>query len=154
MSHGDQLLAVAVTSSVLPFLVYDAQLIVPKTSKTMRQHDMFNSRTHDCLLAKRTLCYGSSFQYMLLNLNANTNVNPIPNPIPQSALTLTSKARLQSTLKFEKSLLDTGSRLLIALYHFAESKHNSRTTTHLNSTENYGRRCLTPLSPHHYYILS
>jgi len=24
----------------------------------------------------------------------------------------------------------------------------------LNSTENYGRSCLTPLSPHHYYILS
>jgi len=23
-----------------------------------------------------------------------------------------------------------------------------------NSTENYGRRCLTPLSPHHHYILS
>jgi len=24
----------------------------------------------------------------------------------------------------------------------------------LNSTENYGRRCLTPLSPHHHYTLS
>ena len=27
-------------------------------------------------------------------------------------------------------------------------------TTQLNSTENYGRRCLTPLSPHRNYILS
>ena len=26
--------------------------------------------------------------------------------------------------------------------------------TQLNSTENYGRRCLTPLSPHRNYILS
>jgi len=28
------------------------------------------------------------------------------------------------------------------------------TSTQLNSTENYGRRCLTPLSPHRNYILS
>ena len=27
-------------------------------------------------------------------------------------------------------------------------------STQLNSTENYGRRCLTPLSPHRNYILS
>jgi len=27
-------------------------------------------------------------------------------------------------------------------------------TVVLNSTENYGRRCLTPLSPHRNYILS
>ena len=27
-------------------------------------------------------------------------------------------------------------------------------TAQLNSTENYGRRCLTPLSPHRNYILS
>ena len=27
-------------------------------------------------------------------------------------------------------------------------------STQLNSTENYGRRCLTPLTPHHNYILS
>jgi len=26
--------------------------------------------------------------------------------------------------------------------------------TQLNSTENLGRRCLTPLSPYHYYLLS
>jgi len=31
---------------------------------------------------------------------------------------------------------------------------NLNTTTQLNSTENYGRRCLTPLSPHRNYILS
>jgi len=28
------------------------------------------------------------------------------------------------------------------------------TATQLNATENYGRRCLTPLSPHRNYILS
>ena len=27
-------------------------------------------------------------------------------------------------------------------------------STQLNSTENYGRKCLTPLSPHHNYIQS
>jgi len=32
--------------------------------------------------------------------------------------------------------------------------HSPSTTTQLNSTENYGRRCLTPLSPHRNYILS
>ena len=30
----------------------------------------------------------------------------------------------------------------------------TRQPTQLNSTENYGRRCLTPLSPHRNYILS
>ena len=30
----------------------------------------------------------------------------------------------------------------------------SLNSTQLNSTENYGRRCLTPLSPHRNYILS
>ena len=33
-------------------------------------------------------------------------------------------------------------------------RNNSKHSTQLNSTENYGRRCLTPLSPHRNYILS
>ena len=33
-------------------------------------------------------------------------------------------------------------------------KSSSTNSTQLNSTENYGRRCLTPLSPHRNYILS
>jgi len=32
--------------------------------------------------------------------------------------------------------------------------HMAHYSTQLNSTENYGRRCLTPLSPHRNYILS
>jgi len=40
--------------------------------------------------------------------------------------------------------------LVYITYHILQL-HNS---TQLNSTENYGRRCLTPLSPHHNYILS
>ena len=31
---------------------------------------------------------------------------------------------------------------------------NQLNSTQLNSTENYGRRCLTPLSPHRNYVLS
>jgi len=47
--------------------------------------------------------------------------------------------------------------------NFIANKHASRliyaatavmNTAQLNSTENYGRRCLTPLSPHRNYILS
>ena len=32
--------------------------------------------------------------------------------------------------------------------------NSDSSSTQLNSTENYGRRCLTPLSPHRNYILS
>ena len=39
------------------------------------------------------------------------------------------------------------------IYYF-ELTGTGGALTQLNSTENYGRRCLTPLSPHHNYILS
>ena len=40
--------------------------------------------------------------------------------------------------------------------HFRSREQNDHIvdSTQLNSTENYGRRCLTPLSPHRNYILS
>ena len=44
------------------------------------------------------------------------------------------------------------------LHHATQLGHTGYallfTYTQLNSTENYGRRCLTPLSPHRNYILS
>jgi len=42
--------------------------------------------------------------------------------------------------------LDSGGQVDVVYTDFAKAFDNS--------TENYGRRCLTPLSPHHYYILS
>jgi len=45
--------------------------------------------------------------------------------------------------------------LVISVSHWCKLliRHGPKSTL-LNSTENYGRRCLTPLSPHRNYILS
>ena len=52
-----------------------------------------------------------------------------------------SKIRLQPNM----------TEVVIRYDHRDLIRYNS---TQLNSRENYGRRCLTPLSPHHNYILS
>ena len=44
-------------------------------------------------------------------------------------------------------------RLYRNLTVFASNKDKGMRATQLNSTENYGRRCLTPLSPHRNYTL-
>ena len=44
-------------------------------------------------------------------------------------------------------------RLYRDLTVFASNKDKGMRATQLNSTENYGRRCLTPLSPHRNYTL-
>ena len=44
--------------------------------------------------------------------------------------------------------------ILLGSRPFSWIQRSNPFSTQLNSTENYGRRCLTPLSPHRNYILS
>jgi len=54
----------------------------------------------------------------------------------------------------EISFGETPSYPLIYITYMHHNITRTRNSTQLNSTENYGRRCLTPLSPHRNYILS
>ena len=70
------------------------------------------------------------------------------------------KSQAIETIQWEKLCLNYGYRYLYSLFvpwgcpysNAVSLKHDG--STQLNSTENYGRRCLTPLSPHRNYILS
>jgi len=60
--------------------------------------------------------------------------------------------RHRQSVRSRTGWIDTGT-----IWAFKADKLHSlsnNSTQQLNSTENYGRRCLTPLSPHRNYILS